>query len=406
VVLLAPFCLAVLAKLGGRAPIAVRLALRDLSRYRARSGSALAAISLGVLIAVVICVEVAARYGNVLDYVGPNLAPNEVLVYTPNGPYGPPPASGPSSAPTAGQLRSMASQAQGIAAALGSHQVITLETTSASLEHAAAGRQWSGPIYAATPQLLRAFGIRASQISAKADVLTMRPGMSGESKMQLLGKAGGVACPGSACLANPVIQEMGTLPSGTSAPNTVITERAIRALHLQASVSVAGWLIQAPHPPTAAQIRNARLAASAAGLSIETRNSVPTSGEVLTWATVFGIVLALVILAMTLGLIRSETASDLRTLTATGASGTTRRTLTAATAGALALLGAVVGTAAAYVAAVAYARGSSLDGLSSLQNVPARYLVAILVGMPLVAAAAAWLLAGRQPPGMARQPLE
>jgi len=53
---------------------------------------------------------------------------------------------------------------------------------------------------------------------------------------------------------------------------------------------------------------------------------------------------------MTVGLIRSETAGDLRTLTATGASSATRRTLTGATAGALAVLGAVIGTTGAYLA--------------------------------------------------------
>src|SRR5262249_53853403 len=64
VILLAPFCLAILARLGKRSPISVRLALRDLSRYRARSGSALAAISIGILIAVIISVAAAARFGN------------------------------------------------------------------------------------------------------------------------------------------------------------------------------------------------------------------------------------------------------------------------------------------------------------------------------------------------------
>ena len=87
-ILLAPFCLTALARLGRHAPIPVRLALRDLARYRARSGSALAAISLGVLIAVLICVETAARFGNVLDYAGPNLASNQLIVYTPNAPQG------------------------------------------------------------------------------------------------------------------------------------------------------------------------------------------------------------------------------------------------------------------------------------------------------------------------------
>ena len=93
IILLAPFCLVVLASFGRRAPIAARLALRDLARYRARSGSALAAISLGVFIAALVCVLTAQRYGNVLDYAGPNLSSNQIIVYTPNG--GPGPGNGP-----------------------------------------------------------------------------------------------------------------------------------------------------------------------------------------------------------------------------------------------------------------------------------------------------------------------
>jgi putative ABC transport system permease protein len=201
-----------------------------------------------------------------------------------------------------------------------------------------------------------------------------------------------------------VIQEISALPSGTSAPNTVITEHAVRQLGLTASTQ--GWLIQTPHPPTAAQIRDAQSTAAAAGMSVETRNSIPTSAVIINWATVFGVLLALGILAMAVGLIRSETASDLRTLAATGASSRTRRALTAATASALALLGAVLGTVAAYVAAIGYAWDNPLDGLSELSNVPARNLLIILIGMPLIAAVAGWLLAGREPPGIAHQPIE
>ena len=437
VVLLSPLFLTTLARLGRRAPIAVRLALRDLARYRARSGSALAAISLGVLIAVLVCVLSAGRYGNVLDYAGPNLASNQVVVYTPNSPQGTG-SNGPGSQVPASTLRAMAASTQSIATALGSRDVIELESAGASLQHAAAGRNWSGPIYVATPALLQAFGIKASQINPAADILTMRPGLSGLSKMQLLysngpgkqttvspGSGGGGAggnggsggnggpgsnsqrtypCPKGSCVANPVIQEISALPSGTSAPNTVITEHAVHQLGLQ--VSTAGWLIQTTHPPTAAQISNARLTAAAAGLTLETKSSAPSSAEILTWATVFGIALALAILAMTIGLIRSETASDLRTLTATGASGTTRRNLTAATAGALALLGAVLGTVAAYVAAIGYTSDNANDGLSSLSNVPTTNLLLILVGMPLIAVAGGWLLAGREPSGVAHQPIE
>ena len=60
--------------------------------------------------------------------------------------------------------------------------------------------------------------------------------------------------------------------------------------------------------------------------------------------------IALGVLAMSVGLIRSESAGDLRTLAAIGASGRTRRAITSATAGALALLGAVLGSAVAFAA--------------------------------------------------------
>ncbi len=415
VILLAPLCLSLLGRLSGRAPIAVRLALRDLARYRARSGPALAAISLGVLIGVLVAILAAQRYANVLDYAGPNLASNQVIVYTPDG-QGGGPTNGPGAIPTAGQLRSMAASAQAIAAGLGSHEVIALDSTSATLQHAAAGRQFSGQVYVATPQLLGAFGIKASQLDPAADVLTVRPRLSGLSDMQLVygnyfGSNGNgrspqnlYACPKTECLANPVIQEVGALPSGTSAPNTLITEGAVRRLGLPATTS--GWLVVAPHDPTAAQITNARLTAAGAGLTIETKNSAPSSSEIINWATVFGIALALGILAMSVGLIRSEAARDLRTLAATGAASSTRRTLTAATAGGLALLGAVLGTAAAYVGAIAYSWDNKLDGLSSLTSVPVTNLLIILVGMPLAAAVIGWLLAGREPPAIAHQPIE
>src|SRR5262249_19988692 len=169
IILLAPFCLVILARLGRHAPIAIRLALRDLARYRARSGSALSAISLGVFIAALVCVLTAQRYGNVLDYAGPNLASNQIIVYTPSG--GPGGGGGPGHGPggsspsgTASPPQAQAAVARNIARALGSGTVIELDQAGASLQHAAAGRSWSGPLYVATPQLLAAFGIKASEV--------------------------------------------------------------------------------------------------------------------------------------------------------------------------------------------------------------------------------------------------
>jgi putative ABC transport system permease protein len=105
---------------------------------------------------------------------------------------------------------------------------------------------------------------------------------------------------------------------------------------------------------------------------------------------------------MTVGLIRGESAGDLRTLTATGAAGTTRRTLTAATAGALALLGVLLGTSGAYLALIA---GYAND-IGSLGQVPVLHLTVTIGGVPVVAIAGGWLLAGREPPTFARRPIE
>lgn len=51
--LLAPFIVDKLSRLAWRAPLAARLALRDLARYRSRSGAALAAVSFAVFIATI-----------------------------------------------------------------------------------------------------------------------------------------------------------------------------------------------------------------------------------------------------------------------------------------------------------------------------------------------------------------
>jgi putative ABC transport system permease protein len=413
VIMLSPLGLALLGRIARYTPVSARLALRDLARYRARSGSALAAISLGVLIAVVISIVSAARFANVLDYAGPNLTSSQLIVYTPNGPYGPHGPGGPASGAVTGpRLQAMRTTAGRMATALGTHRVAELDTTSASLQHAAAGRNWSGPVYVATPALLRTFGIQPSSVRPGADIVTMRPGLAGLPEMQLTYGAYGDKPPGPGlfpclageCLANPDIQQVSALPSGTSAPNTLITEHAVRQLGL--SPLVAGWLIQTPHPLTATQIRDTQLTAASAGLTVETRSSVPSVNQIIDWATVFGVLLALGVLAMSVGLIRSETASDLRTLTATGASGRTRRALTAVTAGALGLLGAVLGVAGGYVAAVGYFRGDTAEGgLSALSAVPVTNLLVLLIGMPLLAAAGGWLLAGREPPVLGRQPI-
>ena len=312
----------------------------------------------------------------------------------------------------------MAKTAARVGAALGAHQVAALELVG-GLQNSSGTKSLDGSPTVATPQLLRALGIRPSQIQPNADVATSLPGFAGASgveftycaKLVPIGPVGdgNFNCRKSGVLRHTVIQGLSALPRGVHAPNTLITEHAIHELGISPEQigPPIGWFVNAAQPLTAAEIHNAQAVAVTGGLSIETKNDQPTSSTVINWATFFGIALALCILAMSVGLIRSETASDLRTLAATGASSYTRRTLTAATAGALGLAGAVLGTFAGYVGVIGWLRGDSVNGgISALGNVPVANLLVILLGLPLVAAAAGWLFAGRQPPALARQPIE
>jgi putative ABC transport system permease protein len=441
IILVSPFFLALLARVGRKAPIAVRLALRDLSRYRARSGSALSAISVGVLIAVVICVVAVARYSNVYDYVGPNLASTELAVWSPNGQNGNVPGpNGPNvttpatpATPATPSIQSQEAGVHAIASAVGATDIVELDNPASSVglqNPSGSGRQWDGQIYVATPALLRAYGINPSSIPSDVDVLSSRPGLSG-SGVQLTyggesGKGGGQlvgpgagggggpgpgntnTCSSGGCIAHPVLLEESRLPTGTDAPNTLITESALRRLHLASQSSLDGWILQANTPITSAQILNAQAVAATNNLSVESKNDAPTSSEIVNGATIFAIALALCILAMSIGLIRSETASELRTLTATGASSRTRRNLTAVTAGGLAFLGALLGTVAAYVGLAGFFRSSALEGGLSdiIDHIPWSNLFLIVIAMPIVAAIVGWVLAGRDPTGLSTRPME
>jgi putative ABC transport system permease protein len=416
VILLAPLAISVLAA-GGRprVPAAIRIALRDLVRYRARSGAALAATTFAVFLAMAICLVASIEFGNPLNWFGSNLSSSQLIVYTQQQLGG-----GQINQLSNAQVASLGRQVDSFAAGLHAQSVLPLEDSFVELYQA--GTQgphdhFNGSVYVATPQLLATYGIKASQISPGTDILTMRPGLAGPPRTELAwGNYGFQSGPNgmvhkdsvlppctlsSDCVANPVMQTVSGLPGGTSAPNTVITEYAMSKYHQQPSLN--GWLIQAPAPLTATQISTARHLALAYQVTVETKTDGPSLGEFAGGATALGIVIALGVLAASVGLIRSETARDLRTLTAAGASAGTRRMITAATAAALGLLGAILGMAGAVIAVLAWAH-SSLPTVFG--HVPLSDVLILLVGLPLIAAAGGWLLAGREPEAIARQPLD
>jgi putative ABC transport system permease protein len=417
VCLLAPLAISVLAAgAAPRLPVAIRIALRDLVRYRSRSGAALAATTFAVFLAMGICIAASIRFDNPLNWIGPNLSSNQVTV-----PADQSPSPGQSMPLSGAQLATLTTRVNALAASLHA-SAVPLESGSTLYQvgpRAHGPQNFTGDVYVATPQLLATYGIKASQIAPGTDILTMRPGLARQPHMEMLwdqgyvsdasngpppdpGSAGGPPCTlGNHCLASPAIQTVSSLPSGTSAPNTVVTEYAVSKYHMQTHLD--GWLIQAPAPLTAAQLSAVRQFGNTNEVQVQTGTYNPSLDDFTHGATVLGIVIALSVLAMSVGLIRSETAPDLRTLTATGASSMTRRTITAATAAALGLLGAILGTAGAVIAGMAW----SHSGLTATAGgVPPSDILFLLIGLPLVAAIGGWLFAGREPPAVARQPLE
>ena len=416
ILLLAPLSVSVLAAgAGPRLPVAIRIALRDLVRYRARSGAALAASTFAVFLAMAICLVASIQFGNPLNWFGSNLASSQLIIYTQSQGGG-----GQIGQLGNAQLASLGRQVDSYAAGLHAQSVLPLEASGVSLYQA--GTQgphdhFNGSIYVATPQLLATYGIKPSQISPGTDILTMRPGLAGPPRIELAwGNYGFQSGPNgivhkdsvlppctlsSDCVANPAMQTVGGLPGGTSAPNTVITEYAMSKYHLQPFLN--GWLIQAPAPLTATQISAARHLALAYQVTVETKSDAPSLGEFAGGATTLGIVIALGVLVASVGLIRSETARDLRTLTAAGAGAGTRRMITAATTAALGMLGGILGMAGAVIAVLAWAH-SSLSAMFG--DLPLTDVLILLIGLPLIAAAGGWLLAGREPEAIARQPLD
>lgn len=419
--LLAPLGIRALAALARRAPVAVRLALRDLARYQARSGAALAAASLAVGIAATIAVTAAAQQAHDHTLTGGNLPTNQLIVWldNPNQQGGPGLSVAPAgnatatpAVPNPAVVASARSTADAIAQAAGSNTVVELDCAEDLTSPVPAGAppdageanlvrhisvkgrgqgwtQVTNP-YLATPAVLNLYRIPAADIAPGSDIISSRRDLGGVE----LGT-------GFEADFKPVtVQVSALLPNYTSAPNTLITPKAMTANRYTAEP--VGWLIQTQHAITSAQITDARHRAAAAGVTVETRTGPDrTLQHLRDYSTLVGVLVALGVLAMTIGLIRSETAGDLRTLTAAGASGATRRTLNAASAAALAVLGGILGTATAYLALIAW----HWHDVSYLNRPPYPDLAVLILGLPAIAAAGAWLL-GRTPNDLARRTLE
>lgn len=429
VLLVSPLAIRGVARTVSRLPIAMRLALRDMARHQARSGIALAAVSLTLGIPVAIVVVSSAD--EITQELG-NLSDHQLLVWTrdPSQPEGVSPyyTEDPNDegfSPylprlTSGDLDDLASQVDRIAAGLDDATVVGLELVrDTAIEPTPDGRLAvalgrpledgyvdAAPLFVATPELLDLYGIDMAALGPDTEVLSLPveeldARLASEARRMLV--SDDVVFSNTSARRQPeVVRAVEPLASSyTSLPGSLITPESARQRGWQ-PVRV-GWLVESASPITTEQRLAARELAVDADMLVEGMRNPQPSLVTLRWAaTAVGMVVALGVLAMTVGLIRHETAGEVRTLTAAGATSGIRRTLSAATTGSLALLGAVLGTAGAYLALIA----GYLGDIGALAPVPVLHLLAIALGIPSVAALAGWLLAGREPLALARQVLE
>jgi putative ABC transport system permease protein len=408
--LLGPLAIRTFSAVAGRVSIAPRLALRDLARYQARSGAALAAVTLALGIAATVVVVASAQEAKRAGEPA-SLSDRQIRVY-----LGPSEAREltPVDAPV--RIDQLTAGARQIAFQLdhatmlpllkvvepgampmpvGDTRVFpTIELTTRETERRYTSQS---ELYVATPAVLRYLGIDPATIDPSTDFLVDRSVKTNELIIPSMSSRKGLA------VTNVQKIDVGRHLFGGETGRSPANFITLNGLRRRGWKQIpAGWLVESSRPLTSGQIADARDAAAKAGLTIEVRRKKNPPTEVMAIATAAGGILALAVLAITVGLIRGESAGDLRTLTATGATSGIRRTLTATTAGALALLGAVLGIAGAYLALIALYR----DDLGYLGDVPFLYLALAVVGVPLAATAAGWLLAGREPPAIARAAIE
>jgi len=433
--LLGPLAIRIFSGVAGRVSIAPRLALRDLARYQARSGAALAAVTLALGIAATVVIVNSAEEAKSAGEP-PNLSERQIRVYT-----GATPAPDFIAIQTPAELERMAARVSQVAAGVDDATVVPLQS---AIERGAESgvadvrglhaevlrrkvddrKSWSGRamfcpaeppascylaesrLYVATPALLSYLGIDPATVDPSVDFLVDSTVRTDELVTVSMGttraRSGEVTERAVANVQRIDSRKLFGSPKEETglAPTSFITLDGLRRRGWRQTPS--GWLVESRRPLTSDQIADARELAADAGLTIEVRREPTSYATVTAFAIGAGALLALGILALTVGLIRSESAGDLRTLTATGATSAIRRTLTAATAGALALLGALLGVAGAYIMLTAM----FYDDLGYLSEVPFLYLALAIFGVPLAAAAAGWLLAGREPPIIARSAIE
>ena len=394
-----PAAIAALGRFGGHLPLAVRIAARDLARNQARSAAALAALVVAFAMPLGIAISGASVDANAKNEPL-NVATDTAFIWhrLPGGVANPPPTSFEPSTVNA-DLSALKSVVPGATLSAiqmlvdpRSEAVAVVMSNGESFDTPAVLR-WSQrnesanagensfaalrePVWAATPELLRAWGIN----EAVAHSNTLLLGRSPASV--LLGAESPEAAEGVESVQPTVLPDLPNLSS--AAQYWMPIDRAQALGYVPITV---GWVIRSPVSISDPQ-RIALGRSSGQHLVVETTASAESTGRLRALAWVGGTAVAISILLIALSLLRAESGADHAVLAAVGAPIRVRPHVTAATATMLAATAMVFAVPVGYLTLVALMANPSH---AYPFVVPWATILTAVLAIPVLAAAGGWL---------------
>jgi putative ABC transport system permease protein len=357
--------------LGTSVPVGVRLAMRDTARFRSRTGPIVMAIvaGLGLSVAVGATVET-VEAGLARDY-RPELAADQLIV------------DGSAPVPLVRELR----------------ETLPVEadaamTIIAPVESSPTGRQLPQVVTVAGPELLAAVGAppsAAAALSAGEVVVLHDPGSEPATGLAELIAPGAVR-----------VVELDLAPDAV--PPIVLSAETLERSGAVPAQEITRWLVRLAGPVDDAQRQQARELAARFGqrVTVETGPLAINSGAIQAVVLAGAGALSLLIVGVGLALISREARRDDSVLTCVGASPQDRRGLAAARAGTLTLLGGVLAIPAGLLPIWGLST-ASVSGATDEFAFPGPSIVAVVVLVPAVAAAAAWILTRPAPADLTPQ---
>ena len=280
--LVGPLAIRTFSVVAGRVSVAPRLALRDLARYQARSGAALAAVTLALGIAVSVVVTASAQEAQQAKEP-PSLSDRQIRVHMgrPEDPKVIPIETPAQVAQQIAGVRHLAARLdqatvlplhkaveQGAApAVLGNTRFLpTIELARRFDSSGRTSYRSDADLYVATPAVLRYLGIDPGAIAPSTDYLADRSVQTGTLVIPSMIKRTEYA------VTNVQRIDTGRHLFGAGSglkPPYFITLNGLRRHGWKQTR--AGWLVESSKTLTSGQIASARAAAAAAGLTIEVR---------------------------------------------------------------------------------------------------------------------------------------